>query len=318
MPGLQARGWSEEEKMPRFAFFGGEFVPIEQAQVSIMTHAFNYGTGVYEGIRGYWNAPKDQMFILKMREHYERLLRCAKTMKIKVKQSLDELEQITLEVAKRNAYQEDIYIRPVAYKSQLKIGVGLMGVEDDFCLFLTPFGEYLDISKGIRVGISSWRRISETSMPLGSKITGAYFNSALANAEAKEKGLDEALLLSQEGTVAEGAGENLFLVKDGKLITPPLTEIILPGITRVSVIELADKELGIKTEERKIDLAELYTADELFFCGTGVQVSPIAEVEGKKIKDGKFGPITKKLQDIYFKAVRGDDPKYRDWVTPVY
>ena len=155
-------------------------------------------------------------------------------------------------------------------------------------------------------------------MPLGSKITGAYFNSALANAEAKEKGLDEALLLSQEGTVAEGAGENLFLVKDGKLITPPLTEIILPGITRVSVIELADKELGIKTEERKIDLAELYTADELFFCGTGVQVSPIAEVEGKKIKDGKFGPITKKLQDIYFKAVRGDDPKYRDWVTPVY
>jgi branched-chain amino acid aminotransferase len=302
----------------KYAFFKGKIVPFEQAKISIMTHAFNYGTGVFEGIRGYWNAPKNQMFILKMREHYERLFRCAQTLKIKIKPTLKELEKITLELAKRNAYKEDIYIRPLAYKSQEKIGLGLTGIEDDFCLFVAPFGAYLDISKGIRVMISSWRRIPESSMPLGTKITGAYFNSSLAKAEALEKGMDEAILLSQEETVAEGSGENLFLVKDGKFITPPLHEIILPGITRAAIIELAKKELGIKTEERKINLDELYTADELFFCGTGAQVSPIAEVEGKKIKGGKIGPITKKLQEIYFKAARGDDPKYRDWVTPVY
>jgi len=281
----------------KYAFFKGKIVPFEQANVSIMTHAFNYGTGVFEGIRGYWNASQKQLFILKMRAHYERLLRCAKVLRIKIQHSLDELEQITLEVAQRNAYQEDIYIRPLAYKSQNRIGVGLIGVEDDFCLFLTPFGLYLDIEKGVKIGISSWRRISGRSMPLGSKITGAYFNSALANAEAKEKGLDEALLLSQEGTVAEG---------------------ILPGITRAGIIELADKELRMETIEKKVSPEELFTADELLFCGTGVQIAPIAEVDGKKIKDGKVGPVTKKLQDIYFKIVRGDDPKYRDWVTPVY
>ena len=302
----------------KYAFFKGKIVPFEQANVSIMTHAFNYGTGVFEGIRGYWNASQKQLFILKMRAHYERLLRCAKVLRIKIQHSLDELEQITLEVAQRNAYQEDIYIRPLAYKSQNRIGVGLIGVEDDFCLFLTPFGLYLDIEKGVKIGISSWRRISGRSMPLGSKITGAYFNSALANAEAKEKGLDEALLLSQEGTVAEGSGENLFLVKNGKLVTPPLTENILPGITRAGIMELAGKELGIETIEKKVSPEELFTADELLFCGTGVQIAPIAEVDGKKIKDGKVGPVTKKLQDIYFKIVRGDDPKYRDWVTPVY
>jgi branched-chain amino acid aminotransferase len=226
--------------------------------------------------------------------------------------------RITVDLAKRNGYKEDIYIRPIAYKSQEKIGLGLTGIEDDFCIFLAPFGDYLDVSKGIRVGIASWRRISEQSLPLGAKITGAYVNSSLAKAEALEKGYDEAILLSPDGTVAEGSGENLFLVKDGKLITPPLTEIILPGITRLALLELADKELGIDTVERHIKKEELFAADELFFCGTGAQISPIVEVDGKKIRDGSVGPVTKKLQEIYFKAAKGDDPKYEDWVTPAY
>jgi branched-chain amino acid aminotransferase len=302
----------------KFAYFKGRIVPFDQAKISIMTHAFNYGTGVFEGIRAYWNAEKNQMFILKMREHYERLLRCAGVLKIKVNLSLEELEKITIEVAKRNAYKEDIYIRPIAYKSQEKIGLGLTGIEDDFCLFVAPFGAYLDISKGIKVIVSSWRRISQKSLPLGTKITGAYINSSLAKAEALERGTDEAILLSEEGTVAEGSGENLFLVKGGKLITPPLTENILPGITRAAIILLADKEMGIRTAERKVKKEELYTADELFFCGTGAQVSPIAEVDGKKISGGGVGPITKKMQDIYFKTARGDNPKYKDWTTPAY
>jgi len=302
----------------KYAFFKGKIVPFEQAKISIMTHAFNYGTGVFEGIRGYWNAPKNQMFILKMREHYERIQGSAQALRINLKYSLDELIQITVELAKRNGYKEDIYIRPIAYKAQEKIGLGLIGIEDDFCMFISPFGIYLDISKGIRVCISSWRRIPGSSMPLGAKITGSYVNSSLAKAEAVEKGYDEAILLSPEGTVAEGSGQNLFLFKEGKLITPPLIEIILPGITRKAVIELAKNEIGIETIERKIAKEEIFSADELFFTGSATQVSPIAEIDGIKIRGGEVGPITKKLQEIYFKAARGDDPKYRDWVTPVY
>ncbi|MFA4843333.1 MAG: branched-chain amino acid transaminase [Candidatus Margulisiibacteriota bacterium] len=303
----------------KYAFFKDKIVPFSEAKIGIMTHAFNYGTGVFEGIRGYWNAEKSQMYIVKLREHYERLERSTKlALKSTLKYSLSELENITVELARKNDYREDIYLRPIYYKSQEKIGLGLIGVEEDFCLFVSPFGAYLDITKGIRVCVSSWWRISEKSAPQGAKITGSYFNSSLAKAEALEKGFDEAILLSHEKTVAEGSGENLFMVKNGQLVTPPLSETILPGITRVCVMTLAAKELGIKTVERQVKQAELYTADELFFCGTGAQISPIVDVDGKKIGDGKPGSITRKLQKIYFAAARGDNPKYADWVTPVY
>ncbi|MFH1387265.1 MAG: branched-chain amino acid transaminase [bacterium] len=303
----------------KYAFFKGKIVPFNEAKIGIMTHAFNYGTGVFEGIRGYWNAEKRQMFIVKLREHYERLERSTQlALKSSVKYSLAELEKITLELVRKNDYHEDIYIRPIYYKSQEKIGLGLIGVEEDFCMFVAPFGAYLDISKGIRVCVSKWWRISAHSAPQGAKINGSYFNSSLAKAEALEKGYDEAILLSHEKTVAEGSGENLFMVKDGKLITPPLSETILPGITRVCIMTLAKNELKMATVERQIKQEELYSADELFFCGTGAQVSPIIEVDDKKIKEGKVGPITKNIQSLYFAAARGDNPKYSDWVTPVY
>ncbi|MBI5078663.1 branched-chain amino acid transaminase [Candidatus Saganbacteria bacterium] len=302
----------------KYAFFRGEIVPFENAKISIMTHAFNYGTGVFEGIRGYFNHGRNQMYILKLAEHYKRLQNSARALRIGLKYSEEELVEITVELVKRNAYKEDVYIRPIAYKSQEKIGLGLTGVEDDFCMFVSPFGAYLDISKGIKVCVSSWRRIGAQSMPQGAKITGAYFNSSLAKAEALEKGCDEAILLSPEGTVAEGSGENLFLVKDGKLITPPLSEIILPGITRAAIMELARGELKIETEERYVDKEELFSADELFFCGTGAQISPIVEAEGKKIGDGKVGSLTKELQKVYFDAAKGNNPKYAAWVTPAY
>ena len=302
----------------KYAFFKDKIVPFDEAKISIMTHAFNYGTGVFEGIRGYWNAEQNQMFLLKLKEHYERLQRSAAALKIKIKYSVPELIKITVDVAKQNNYREDIYVRPLAYKSQEKIGLGLTGVEDDFCLFVSPFGAYLDINKGIRVCISSWRRIGSQSMPQGAKITGAYFNSSLAKAEAIEKGFDEAILLSPDGTVAEGSGENIFLIEKGKLITPPLREVILPGITRQAIIDLARMELRVEVIERLVKKEEIFTADELFFCGTGAQISPITEVDGQKIGNGNVGPFTKKLQDIYFKAARGDNPKYSDWVTPVY
>ncbi|MDD4179820.1 MAG: branched-chain amino acid transaminase [Candidatus Margulisbacteria bacterium] len=303
----------------KYAFFKGKIVPFSEAKIGIMTHAFNYGTGVFEGIRGYWNAEKEQMYIVKLREHYERLERSTKLgLMSTMKYSLADLEKITVDLVRKNDYREDIYIRPIYYKSQEKIGLGLIGVDEDFCMFVSPFGAYLDISKGIRVCVSSWWRISAKSAPQGAKINGTYFNSSLAKAEALNKGYDEAILLSHQKTVAEGSGENLFMVKDGKLITPPLSETILPGITRVCIMTLAEKELGIKTTERQIKQDELYTADELFFCGTGAQVSPIIDVDGKKIGSGQVGELTKKLQAIYFAAARGDNPKYMDWVTPVY
>ncbi|OGC21435.1 branched-chain-amino-acid transaminase [candidate division WOR-1 bacterium RIFOXYC2_FULL_37_10] len=303
----------------KYAFFKGKIVPFSDAKIGIMTHAFNYGTGVFEGIRGYWNSEKKQIFILKLREHYERFQRSTNlALKTDLKYSFEELESFTLELARKNDYKEDIYIRPIYYKSQEKIGLGLIGIDDDFCMYVAPFGAYLDVAKGIKVCVSRWWRISAQSIPQGAKITGTYINSSLAKAEALEKGYDEAILLSHEKTVAEGSGENLFLIKDGRLITPPLSETILPGITRMCVMELARNELGLETIERQVQQKELYEADELFFCGTGAQISPIISVDDKNIKDGRVGLITKKLQDIYFEIAKGDNPKYSDWLTPVY
>lgn len=299
------------------AFFGGEFVPFEKANISIMTHAFNYGTAVFEGIRGYWHTEKKQMYLLKLREHYERLIDSCKVIRMQPQYSAKEMCDITADLVKRNGYQEDIYIRPLYYKSEKKIGLGLTGVEDGFCIFLAPFGDYLDVSKGIRVCVSTWRRVDDTAVAARAKITGTYVNSSLAKSEALENGFEEAIMLSHDGHVAEGSGENIFMVRDGELITPPVSDSILEGITRDSIILLAKEKFGMVIKERSIDRSELYIADEMFFCGTGAQVSPIIEVDRRIVGDGKIGPITSKLQKAYFAAVRGDDAKYKDWVTAV-
>lgn len=301
----------------KYAYFRGKIVPFEQATISIMTHAFNYGTGCFEGIRGYWNEDQQQMYILKLKEHYQRLLKSCRDLHIKLDLTMADLIKVTVELVKKNGYKQDVYIRPLAYKSEEKIGLGLIGVEDDFAIFLAPFGNYLDVSAGIKVCISKYRRISEYSMPPGAKLTGTYFNSSLAKAEALKRGFVEAITLSHKGNVAEGSGENLFMVKKGQLITPKLSDDILPGITRKAIMELANKELKIKTTEKSFKPAALYKADELFFCGTGAQISPIVQVEKKKIGGGRVGPITQKLQDIYFGAVRGENKKYRGWLTPI-
>lgn len=302
----------------KFAYFKGAIVPFEQATISIMTHAFNYGTGCFEGIRGYYNSDQQQMYILKLKEHYVRLLGSCKALHIKVDETIDDLIKITVELVKKNGYKQDVYIRPLGYKSEEKIGLGLHGIEDDLAIYLAPFGNYLDVSAGIKVCISKFRRISEHSMPVGAKLTGTYFNSSLAKAEAVSRGYVEAITLSHKGNVAEGSGENLFMVKSGQLITPPLSDDILPGITRKAIMLLAKNELGIKTIEKSFKPAALYKADELFFCGTGAQISPIVQVEKTKIGKGKVGPVTQKLQEIYFKAVKGENQKYKKWLTPVY
>ena len=302
----------------KYAFFDGEFIPIEGAKVSIMTHALNYGTGCFEGIRAYWNEDEQQLYAFRMPEHYERLHRSCNILLIELPYSVDELNNITIELLRREGFQQDTYIRPLAYKSQEGIGVRLKGIADSFAMFALPFGRYIEREEGANVCVSSWRRIYDTSLPARAKCTGAYINSAFCKSEAEMNGFDEAIVLTRGGSVSEGSAENLFLVRNGVLITPSVTSDILEGITRATLIQLAREELQIGVEERTVDRTELYVCEEAFFCGTGVQIAAIASIDNRPVGEGRIGPITKALRDRYFDIVRGKVPKYEGWCTPIY
>jgi len=304
--------------MPPYAFFNGKFVPLSEAKIGIMTHAFNYGTAVFEGIRGNWREEQEQMYLFRVADHYQRLFKSCRVLKIEIPHTVDELSGLTVELAQRCGYREDIYIRPLAYKSSEEVGVRLHNLKDGFLLFATPFGPYLDVTKGAKCCVSSWRRIDDNMIPPRAKITGLYVNSALAKTEAFENGFAEGILLTQDGHVSEGSGENIFLVIDGTLVTPPSSDNILIGITRDTVIKLAKWELGIETTERSIDHSELYTADECFLTGTAAHVTPVTEIDHRKVGSGKVGEITKRLQDLYFDVILGKNKKYIDWCTPAY
>ena len=300
-----------------WAFLDGQYLPIADARISVMTHAFNYGTGVFEGVRAYWNASEGQLYALHLREHFERLHRSCKIMRITLPYSVAELQEIAVEVLRRSGYREDAYLRPLAFKSSEIIGVRLHDLEDSFTLFAIPFGTYIDVDRGISCGVSSWRRTDDNAIPARGKITGSYVNAALAKTEAQEAGFDEAIVLNPDGHVSEGSAENLFIVRDGILITPPGTDNILEGIVRSSILRIAADE-GIPVTVRAIDRTELYIADEAFLCGTGAQISPVSSIDHRAVGEGTLGSITKRIKDIYFRAVHGDEPRYRAWVTPVY
>jgi len=304
--------------MQGVAFLGGEYVPLADAKISIMTHAFNYGTGTFEGIRGYWSAAEEQLYVFRMREHYERLHNSARILAISLPYSVDELETITLEILRRSGFRGDTYIRPIAYKSGLGIGVSMTGVSDDFMMYCQPMGNYIDIDRGIRCCLSSWRRNSDNAIPPRAKVTGAYINAALAKHEAVVNGYDEAIMLAENGNVSEGSAENLFIIKNRTLITPTVTDSVLEGITRATLIEIARTELGVPTVERTVQRTELYTADEVFLCGTGAQVSPVVEIDKRSIGSGGVGPLTVALQQAYFDVVRGVNRAYSAWLRPVY
>ena len=304
--------------MTKYAFFEGEFVPIEEAKVSIMTHTFNYGTGCFEGIRAYWNEEEEQLFVFRMREHYERFHRSCRILQIEMPHSAQRLGELTIELLRKEGYQGDVYIRPLAYKATEGIGVRLHDLEDEFALFTVPFGRYIEKEEGANVCVSSWHRISDNAVPARAKITGAYINSAFSKTEAMLNGFDEAIVLNPNGHVSEGSAENLFIVREGKLITPPVTENILEGITRDTIMQVAREQLGLETVERPIDRTELYLAEEAFFCGTGVQVAAIVSIDHRPVGAGKLGPIVEKLRDVYFDIVKGKVEEYRPWCTPVY
>ena len=301
-----------------WAYFRGDFVPLRDANVNVMTHAFNYGTAVFEGVRAYWNADDEQLYALELLAHYRRIKASARLLMMEIPQSAEELAEITVELLRRDGLREDAYVRPIVYKSSETIGVRLHNLDADVTIFSIPFGQYIDTEGGIRAMVSSWRRTDDNAIPARGKITGAYVNGALAKSEAQLNGFDEAIVLTADGHVSEGSAENLFIVRNGVLITPPVTDNVLEGITRRRMLELARNDLGLETDERSIDRTELYVADEVFLCGTGAQISPVIEIDRRTIGTGRPGATTKDLSRRYFDAVRGKVPAYRDWLTPVY
>jgi len=299
------------------AYFQRRFVPLEEAKIPIMTHAFLYGTACFEGIRGNWNEDDGRIYLFRLREHYQRLRRSCRILRIDLPHSDDELCDLTADLVARNSYAEDIYIRPIAYKSEEAIGPRMHDIADDFLVFVLPFGPYLDTDAGIRCMTSTWRRVDDLGIPARAKVNGIYVNSALAKTEALENGFDEAIMLDERGHVSEGSGENICIVRNGRLITPPPSDNILEGITLDAVVTLAREELGIETVERSIDRSELYVADECFMTGTAAHVTAVVEVDRRPVGDGTTGEITHRLQQLYFEAMRGKNGKYARWVTPV-
>jgi branched-chain amino acid aminotransferase len=304
--------------MPKYAFFKGQFVPIDQAQVSVMTHGLNYGTGCFEGIRAYWNQDEEQLYVFRLKEHYERMHRSCRILRIELPYSVEELASITLDLLRKEGYHQDAYIRPLAFKADEIVGVRLHDLTDAFTIFAIPFGRYIEKEEGAHVCVSGWRRVDDNAAPARAKITGTYVNSALAKTDAILSGYDEALVMTQDGHISEGSAENIFILRNGQLVTPPVSSNILEGITRETVVEIAREEMGIATIERPIDRSEVYVCDEALLCGTGVQVAAITQIDHRPIGSGSIGPVVSRLRELYFDVVRNRNPKYGNWCTPVY
>lgn len=299
-------------------YFDGTFTPLANATVSVAAHGLHYGTGCFEGIRGYWNDDRGELYVLKLAEHIDRFFRSCSVLRIRPPFTQSEMADIVLEVVRANNYRSDVYIRPIAFKSTRTIKLTLSSLDDSFAVFAFPFGHYAHRDEGLRVCFSPWRRIEDNTIPARAKVTGGYVNASLASDDAVRAGADEALMLNSDGTLSEASSSNVFLVRNGKLITPGVAENILEGITRECVIELAREHLGLEVVEREVGRTEVYVADELFLTGTGVQIEPVVEVDGRPVGKGVPGPVTSRLAAIYADAVRNRMPAYSHWCAPVY
>lgn len=304
--------------LPNYAYFKGKIVPYAEAKVGVLTHALNYGTGAFGGLRGYWNAEEKQLYLFRPYDHFRRLLNSAKLLCMTFEHTPESLTEITVELLRTEGYKEDVYIRPLVYKADEVIGVKLHDLTDEISIVALPFGRYVANDTNAHVTVSSWRRVDDNVIPARGKITGAYVNSAFIKTDALRAGFDEALVLTQDGHLSEGSAENVFMIRDGVLITPPVTDNVLEGITRRSVLELAEKELGLPVVERHIDRTEVYLCEELFLTGTAAQVTAVTRVDHRPVGDGTMGPHTARLREVFNQAVRGQLPAYRHWLKAVY
>jgi branched-chain amino acid aminotransferase len=298
-------------------YFNNQYVALRDAHVSILTHALHYGTGVFEGIRGYWDEPQQELFLMRPIDHFRRWKRNCGILRIEVPMTAAMLCDMTLHLIPRNQFRTNIYIRPLAYKCAERVGIA-PDDQDAFAIIPLPFGDYLPSEKGLHAGVSSWRRVEDNAIPGRAKICGAYVNSVLASDDARRCGFDEAIFLTEDGHVAEGASCNIFMLRNGRLITPSASQNILEGITRDTVIELAKRELNLDVVERPIDRSELYVCDELFFTGTAAEIGPVVSVDHRMVGSGVVGEVSSKLRRLYRDATRGRLPQYRKWLVPAY
>jgi branched-chain amino acid aminotransferase len=303
--------------LPKHVFFEGKVVPFEEAKVSVATHAFNYGTAVFGGIRGYWNDEKKKLYLFRPFDHYRRLLNSGRMMNMFIPYDEESLIQLTLDLVRKEGWQTDIYIRPLIYKADLGIGVRLHDLKDELTIFTMPFKQYVKNDTAAHVTVSSWRRLDDNMIPARGKVSGAYANSALIKTDANRAGFDEALVLNQDGHISEGSAMNIFMVRDGTVITPPATDNILEGITRRTAMELAKHDLGLPVVERSIDRTELYICDELFMTGSAAQIVAITKVDYRPVGKGEMGPVAGKLKEIFNGVVRAKNPKYAHWNVEV-
>ncbi|HTY42941.1 MAG TPA: branched-chain amino acid transaminase [Thermoanaerobaculia bacterium] len=304
--------------LPRHAFFRGRVVPYAEARVGVMTHALNYGTACFAGIRAYWNPDEAELFAFRPREHFVRFLESARLLDMTLSHTPETLTDALVELLRAERYREDCYARPLAFYADESIGVRLHNLTPEVSMVAMPYGKYLENDEGLHATISSWRRVDDTMIPPRGKIAGAYVNSAFAKTDAQRAGFDEAIVLNQDGHVSEASAANLVVVRRGTAMTPPVSDNVLEGITRRTVLELLSRELSVPVVERSIDRTELTLADEIFLCGTGVQIAAVTRVDHRPIGAGRMGPITTALRQLYFDVVRGRRSAYRSWCHPVY
>jgi branched-chain amino acid aminotransferase len=304
--------------LPLHAYFRGKIVPYSEAKVGVFTHGLNYGTAVFGGMRGYWNPDEEQLFLFRPEDHFQRFLNSARVMCMDLGQTPASLTEITRQLLVADGYRRDVYVRPLAYKADEIIGVRLHDLKDEFSIISVPFEKYVSNDTNAHVTISSWRRVDDNAIPARGKIAGAYANSAFIKTDAVRAGFDEALVLTQEGHISEGSAMNVFMRRGGVVITPPVTENILEGITRRTAIELLSDELGQKVIERPIDRTEVYLCDELFMTGTAAQITAVTRVDHRPVGAGVMGPVVSALRQAFDDAVRGRNPRFRHWNAPVY
>jgi branched-chain amino acid aminotransferase len=304
--------------LPKHAYFRGEIVPYSEARVGVLTHGLNYGTAVFGGMRAYWNEAEEQLYVFRPRDHFRRFLDSTKIMRMVFDHTPESLTRLTIEVLRAENYRCDVYIRPLAFKSDEIIGVKLHDLHDELSIVAFPYERYMANETDAHVTVSSWRRVDDNMIPARGKISGAYASSALIKTDAVLAGFDEALVLTQEGHLSEGSAMNVFMVKADTVITPPITENILEGITRRTAIELVREELGRPVVERPIDRTEVYLCDEFFITGTAAQITAVTRIDHRPVGTGAMGPVTNHLRELYQDVVRGRHPRYRGWITPVY
>lgn len=304
--------------LPRYAYFRGHIVPYSEARVGVLTHALNYGTACFAGLRAYWNDEEEELFVFRPRDHFRRFLDSSRLLGMELSDTPETFSAALVELLRAELLREDSYARPLAFYADESVGVRLHNLKPEVSMVAFPYGRYLDNDENLHLMISSWRRVDDNMIPARGKIAGAYVNSALAKTDAQRSGFDDAILLTQSGHVSESSAANLFLVRNGVVVTPGITDDVLEGITRRTVLELAQKELGLTVVERTVDRTEIFLADEMFVCGTGVQIGAVTRVDQRAIGAGRMGPVVAELRRLYFDVVRGRRREYRHWCAPVY